>query len=155
MLTPEFIFAIEQEHGEGLLMQLMDHQLFTKVFNTIMNVFITFCVMIFASKTTISIVMLMFDFLNYTLTTGWNLLTPGNKLLEAAMIVSTISMFITMMLAMNEMTNQLDNSFTILREQCREKDKRILELESYVKILINDPTLKNETTLKNDKPKVL
>ena len=99
--------------------------------------------------------MLMFDFLNYTLTTGWNLLTPGNQLLEAVMIVSTLSMFITMMLAMNEMTTHLDNSFTILREQCREKDKRILELESYVKILINDPTLKNETTLKNDKPKVL
>ena len=153
MLTPEFIFAIEQEHGEGLLMQLMDHQLFTKVFNIIMNVFITFCVMIFACKTMFPIFMLMFDFLNYTLTTGWNLLTPGNQLLEAAMIVSTISMFITMMLAMNEMTNQLDNSFTNLREQCREKDKRILELEAYVTILTNEPTLKNDQ--KNEKPKVL
>jgi len=153
MLNPEFRFVIEQEHGEVGLMQLIDHQLFTKVFNTIMNVFITFCVMIFASKTTISIVMLMFDFLNYTLTRGWNLLTPGNQLLEAVMIVSTIIMFITMILAMNEMTNQLDISFTILREQCREKDKRISELESYVKLLINDPTLKNDP--KNEKPKVL
>ena len=155
MFNPEFRFVIAQEDGEGLLMQLMDHQLFTKVFNIIMNVFITFCVTVFACKTTISIFMLVFPVLNYILTTAWNSLTPGNQLLEAVMIVSTLIMFITMMLAMNEMTNQLDNSFTILREQCREKDKRILELESYVKILINDPTLKNETTLKNDKPKVL
>jgi hypothetical protein len=150
MFNPEFRFLIAQENGEALLMQLMDHELFTKIFNTVMNMFITFVVTVFACKTTISIFMLVLPVINYILTIVWNSLTPGNQLIELGIILLTFIMFITMSLAMNEMTNQLDISFTKLKEQSREKDIRIAELEAYVTILTNEPTLKNEATLKND-----
>ncbi len=157
MFNPEFRMLIAQENGEELLMHLMDHQLITKVFNTVMNMIITFGVTVFACKTTISIFMLVLPVINYILTMAWNSLTPGNQLLELGIIVSTLIMFITMMMAMNEMTNQLDNSFTKLKEQSREKDIRIAELEAYVTILINDPTLKNgqKSGQKSEKPKEL
>ena len=147
MFNPEFRFVIAQG---GVFIQLMDNELFTKIFNTVMNVFITFCVTVFVCKTAISIFMLVFPVLNYILTI---VLTPGNQLIELGIILLTFITFITMSLAMNEMTNQLDISFTKLKEQCREKDIRIAELESYVTLLINDPTLKNDQ--KNEKPKVL
>jgi Na+/alanine symporter len=161
MFNPEFRFLIAQENGEELLMQLMDHELFTKIFNTVMNMIITFVVTLFACKTTISIFMLVFPVLNYILTMVWNSLTPGNQLMELALIITTSFAFILTILTMNEMTNQLDNSFNKLREQCREKDIRIAELEAYVTILTNDTSVKNDqkndlkNDQKNEKTKVL
>ena len=144
MFNPEFRFVIAQE---GVFMQLMDNELCIKILNTVMNMFITICVTVFACKTAIALFMLVLPVLNYILTI---VLTPRNQLLELGIILLTFTTFITMSLAMNEMTTQLDNSFTKLREQCKKKDIRILELEAYVRILTNEPTLKNEATLKND-----
>jgi hypothetical protein len=156
MLNPEFRFVVAQEVGEAVFMQLMDHELCIKIFNTVMNMFITICVTVFACKTAIALFMLVLPVLNYILTI---VLTPRNQLLELGIILLTFVMFITISLAMNNMINHLDNMFTKLKKQSREKDIRIAELESYVTLLINDPTLKNDQTLnndtKNDKPKVL
>ena len=153
MLNPEFRFVIAQEAGEAVFMQLMDHELCIKILNTVMNMFITICVTVFACKTAIALFMLVLPVLNYILTTF--VLTPGNQLLELGIILLTFVMLITISLAMNNMINHLDNMFTKLKNKCIEKDIRIAELEAYVKILTNESTLKNDPTLKNDKSKEL
>ena len=145
MLNPEFRFVFAQ--GEGLIMH---HELVTKIIHTVMNIFITICVTVFACKTTISLFMLVLPVLNYILTIIARNFIPVNQLLELGIILLTFVMFITMSLAMNNMINHLDNVFTKLKNKCIEKDIRISELEAYVKILTNESTLKNDPTLKND-----
>jgi hypothetical protein len=73
----------------------------------------------------------------------WSILTPGNELLELALIASSIFAGVMWILTMNELTKKLDISFEKLKTQLKEKDLRIIELESELEWLKNEDKCKN------------
>jgi len=59
----------------------------------------------------------------------WNLLTPGQQLLEILMIIGCIGILVLFKLITDELTTNLVKKFDHFKEQNAEKAKRIAELE--------------------------
>lgn len=115
---------------------LITGPLFIDIYCTIINMFITFCVMIFACKSVIVICTSVFHFIQYTLTI-LTILTSDYQYIEVALMCSFIIMVIVSIIAMNEIVDKLCNSIMQLKDNCKQKDTRIAALEAEVAMLTN------------------
>lgn len=130
MYNPELRYIIEQDHRE--VMPLIPNNLFVAVLMIEMTIILTGCTFTGSYK----IAMIPFEYL-------WSILTPGNELLELALIASSIFAGVMWILTMNELTKKLDISFEKLKTQLKEKDLRIVELESELEGLKNEDKYNN------------
>jgi len=126
MYNPELRLLVAQENGEIFPFPFLDTHLFAAVIIVGMNVFISSCVLIGAYKIAMLLLKLGFEACQYL----WSTLTPGNELLEVALIASSIFAAVMWILAMNELSAKLDSTFEKLKNRLKEKDSRIAELES-------------------------
>ena len=69
---------------------------------------------------------------NYILTALWNSLTPGNELLDLAIIMSTLISGIVMFFALKGMADILDKGFATLKNEINKKDEIIRELKAKI-----------------------
>ena len=120
MVKPEFRFLIDREDGENL--PLIDSHLFT-AFAMVVGINIA---LILVFLIALDVGRLVFK----GLTKLWSLLTPGNQWQELFLIGSSIFLGTLMLLIINEMFKKLDEAFTKLNKQLKEKDARIVALES-------------------------
>ena len=78
------------------------------------------------------------------LTKLWSLLTPGNQWQELFLIGSSILLGTLMLLIINEIFKKLDEAFTKLNNQLKEKDARIVALESKLDLKEREFLLKSD-----------
>ena len=67
----------------------------------------------------------------------WNRLTPGQKLLELSVIVTSLSVLFSFFKAANELENSIYESFEKLKKQNLEKETKIAKLEDELTKLKN------------------
>ena len=67
----------------------------------------------------------------------WNRLTPGQKLLELSVIVTSLSVLFSFFKAANELEKSIYESFEKLKKQNLEKEKKIAMLEDELAKLKN------------------
>ena len=127
MYNPEIRYIIEQEHGELMPVVIPPFEIGAVLLTIIGSKFI---------GSYYKIAMLPFEYI-------WSILTPGNELLELALIAISIFTGVMWILTMNELTKKLDISFEKLKTQLKEKDLRIVELESELEWLKNEDKCKN------------
>ena len=127
MYNPEIRYIIEQEHGELMPVVIPPFEIGAVLLTIIGSKFI---------GSYYKIAMLPFEYI-------WSILTPGNELLELALIAISIFTGVMLILTMNELTKKLDISFEKLKTQLKEKDLRIVELESELEGLKNEDKCKN------------
>ena len=127
MYNPEIRYIIEQEHGELMPVVIPPFEIGAVLLTIIGSKFI---------GSYYKIAMLPFEYI-------WSILTPGNELLELALIAISIFTGVMWILTMNELTKKLDISFEKLKTQLKEKDLRIVELESELEGLKNEDKCKN------------
>jgi hypothetical protein len=147
MYNPEIRYIIEQEHGELMPVVIPPFEIGAVLLTIIGSKFIgskfigsKFIGSKFIGSKFIGsyykIAMLPFEYI-------WSILTPGNELLELALIAISIFTGVMWILTMNELTKKLDISFEKLKTQLKEKDLRIVELESELEGLKNEDKCKN------------
>ena len=127
MYNPEIRYIIEQEHGELMPVVIPPFEIGAVLLTIIGSKFI---------GSYYKIAMLPFEYI-------WSILTPGNELLELALIAISIFTGVMWILTMNELTKKLDISFEKLKTQLKEKDLRIVELESELEGLKIEDKCKN------------
>jgi len=128
MDKPEFRFLIDREDGE--ILPLIDSHLFT-TFAMVVGLNIALILgLLCALKVGRVGLTLVFK----GLTTIWSLLTPGNQWQELFLIGSSIFLGAMLILIMNEILQKLDDSFTKLNNQLKEKDARIVALEEQLSL---------------------
>jgi hypothetical protein len=125
---------------------LITGPLFIDIYGTIINMFITFCIMIFACKSVIIIYTSVFHFIQYTLT----ILTSDYQYIEAALMCSFIIMVIVSIIAMNEIVDKLCNSIMQLKDNCKQKDTRIAALEEEIAMLTNKSVTTNDNLINDN-----
>jgi hypothetical protein len=120
MVKPEFRFLIDREDGE--ILPLIDSHLFTAFVMVVgLNIALILVFLI-----TLDVGRLVFK----GLIKLWSLLTPGNQWQELFLIGSSIFLGTLMLLIINEIFKKLDEAFTKLNNQLKEKDAHIVALES-------------------------
>lgn len=128
MFKPEFRFLIDREDGE--ILPLIDSHLFT-TFAMVVGLNIALILgLLCALKVGRVGLTLVFK----GLTKIWSLLTPGNQWQELFLIGSSIFLGAMLILIMNEILQKLDDSFTKLHTQLKEKDARIVALEEQLSL---------------------
>ena len=128
MFKPEFRFLIDREDGE--ILPLIDSHLFT-TFAMVVGLNIALILgLLCALKVGRVGLTLVFK----GLTKIWSLLTPGNQWQELFLIGSSIFLGAMLILIMNEILQKLDDSFTKLHSQLKEKDARIVALEEQLSL---------------------
>lgn len=68
-------------------------------------------------------------FLNMAWAIFWNSLTPGQQWLEIAFIISNIITFISLMVFLTALTDNLDKKIIQMKKVLREREEKIAELE--------------------------
>ena len=134
MVKPNFRFLIDREDGE--ILPLIDSHLFT-AFVMVVGLNIT---LILVFLIALDVGRLVFK----GLTKIWSLLTPGNQWQELFLIVSSIFLGTLMLLIINEIFKKLDEAFTKLNNQLKEKDARIVALESKLDLKEREFLLKSD-----------
>jgi hypothetical protein len=137
MYNPELRYLIEQDNGELMPVVIPPFEIGAVLLTIFGSKFIGS--KFIGSKfigSYYKIAMLPFEYI-------WSILTPGNELLELALIASSIFAGVMWILTMNELTKKLDISFEKLKTQLKEKDLRIIELESELEWLKNEDKCKN------------
>jgi hypothetical protein len=120
MVKPEFRFLIDREDGE--ILPLIDSHLFTAFVMVVgLNIALILVFLI-----ALDVGRLVFK----GLIKLWSLLTPGNQWQELFLIGSSIFLGTLMLLIINEIFKKLDEAFTKLNNQLKEKDAHIVALES-------------------------
>jgi hypothetical protein len=132
MYNPELRFLIAQENGEMFPFPFIDTHIFAAVIVVGINLFISSFVIMGIYKLAMILLNLSFVACQYL----WSILTPGNEILEVALISSSIFAAGMWILAMNELSTKLDSTFEKLKNRLKEKDSRITELESELAALI-------------------
>ena len=134
MVKPEFRFLIDREDGE--ILPLIDSHLFTAFVMVVgLNI-----VLILGFLIALDVGRLVFK----CLTKLWSLLTPGNQWRELFLIGSSIFLGTLMLLIINEIFKKLDEAFTKLNNQLKEKDARIVALESKLDLKEREFLLKSD-----------
>ena len=95
MYNPEIRYIIEQEHGELMPVVIPPFEIGAVLLTIIGSKFI---------GSYYKIAMLPFEYI-------WSILTPGNELLELALIAISIFTGVMWILTMNELTKKFDISF--------------------------------------------
>ena len=134
MVKPEFRFLIDREDGE--ILPLIDSHLFT-AFVMVVGLNIA---LILGFLIALDVGRLVFK----GLTKIWSLLTPGNQWRELFLIGSSIFLGTLMLLIINEIFKKLDEAFTKLNNQLKEKDARIVALESKLDLKEREFLLKSD-----------
>jgi hypothetical protein len=134
MVKPEFRFLIDREDGE--ILPLIDSHLFTAFVMVVgLNM-----VLILGFLISLDVGRLVFK----GLTKLWSLLTPGNQWQELFLIGSSIFLGTLMLLIINEIFKKLDEAFTKLNNQLKEKNARIVALESKLDLKEREFLLKSD-----------
>ena len=148
MFKPEFRFLIDQEDGE--ILPLIDSHLFTTLVMVVgLNI-----ILIIGLLTALKVGRVGLHLLFKALTQIWGLLTPGNEIQDLFLIGSSIFLGSMLILIMNELLKKLDDSFTKLNIQLKEKDARIIELETNLSLVLKrdelgqDPVENDEVIIK-------
>ena len=128
MFKPEFRFLIDREDGE--ILPLIDSHLFT-TFAMVVGLNI---VLILGLLCVLKVGRIGLSLGFKGLTKIWSLLTPGNQWQELFLIGSSIFLGTMLILIMNEILKKLDDSFTKLHTQLKEKDARIVALEEQLSL---------------------
>jgi hypothetical protein len=134
MVKPEFRFLIDREDRE--ILPLIDSHLFT-AFVMVVGLNIA---LILGFLIALDVGRLVFK----GLTKIWSLLTPGNQWRELFLIGSSIFLGTLMLLIINEIFKKLDEAFTKLNNQLKEKDARIVALESKLDLKEREFLLKSD-----------
>ena len=134
MVKPNFRFIIDREDGE--ILPLIDSHLFT-AFVMVVGLNIA---LILGFLIALDVGRLVFK----GLTKIWSLLTPGNQWRELFLIGSSIFLGTLMLLIINEIFKKLDEAFTKLNNQLKEKDARIVALESKLDLKEREFLLKSD-----------
>jgi len=128
MFNPEFRYLLIQEENNGEMLPFVHPYIISSLFVCITNL-VRVC----------SIIWLAFKAFNfagigtkYVWTTLWNSLTPGNELLDMAIIILTLMSGIVMIFALKGVGDVLDKGFTKLKYEFNKKDERIRELEAKI-----------------------
>ena len=124
MFKPEFRFLIDREDGE--ILPLIDSHLFT-TFAMVVGLNIA---LIIGLLCVLKVGRIGLSLVFKGLTKIWSQLTPGNQWQELFLIGSSIFLGAMLILIMNEILQKLDDSFTKLHTQLKEKDARIVALEA-------------------------
>ena len=123
MFKPEFRFLIDREDGE--ILPLIDSHLFT-TFAMVVGLNIA---LIIGLLCVLKVGRIGLSLVFKGLTKIWSQLTPGNQWQELFLIGSSIFLVAMLILIMNEILQKLDDSFTKLHTQLKEKDALIVALE--------------------------
>ena len=123
MFKPEFRFLIDREDGE--ILPLIDSHLFT-TFAMVVGLNIA---LIIGLLLVLKVGRIGLSLVFKGLTKIWSQLTPGNQWQELFLIGSSIFLGSMLILIMNEILKKLDDSFTKLHTQLKEKDALIVALE--------------------------
>ena len=137
MFKPEFRFLIDREDGE--ILPLIDSHLFTTfamVVGLNIALIIGLLIVIKVGRIGLSLVF-------KGLTKIWSQLTPGNQWQELFLIGSSIILGSMLILIMNEILKKLDDSFTKLHTQLKEKDARIVALEEKLALNVVQESVAN------------
>ena len=137
MFKPEFRFLIDREDGE--ILPLIDSHLFTTfamVVGLNIALIIGLLIVIKVGRIGLSLVF-------KGLTKIWSQLTPGNQWQELFLIGSSIFLVAMLILIMNEILQKLDDSFTKLHTQLKEKDARIVALEEKLALNVVQESVAN------------
>ena len=134
MIKPEFRFLIDREDRE--ILPLIDSHLFTAFVMVVgLNIALILVFLI-----ALDVGRLVFK----GLTKLWSLLTPGNQWQELFLIGSSILLGTLMLLIINEIFKKLDEAFTKLNNQLKEKNARIVALESKLDLKEREFLLKSD-----------
>ena len=145
MFKPEFRFLIDREDGE--ILPLIDSHLFT-TFAMVVGLNIA---LIIGLLLVLKVGRIGLSLVFKGLTKIWSLLTPGNQWQELFLIGSSIILGSMLILIMNEILKKLDDSFTKLHTQLKEKDARIVALEEQLALnLVQDSVESEESEEKLD-----
>lgn len=125
MFNPEFRYLLAQDERNGQMMPLIDPHVFTALFVCGINgiALATTCFLLYNVSDYVSIPV------KNLLTPLWNSLTPGNELVEMTIIISSIICSVTLLVLVRSVADVLESGFTKLRNEIKEKDERIRELE--------------------------
>jgi hypothetical protein len=80
----------------------------------------------------------------------WQLLTPGQELLEIMALTVGVILGISFVVIMNDITNKIDAKIRMLKEETKQKSDRIERLE-YEIILLKSAFIQNQTKIFNNK----
>lgn len=145
MFNPELRYLLIQEERNGEMLPLVPPHVISALFVCITNL-VSVC----------SLVWLAFKAFNYAgigiryvWTTLWNSLSPGNELLDLAIIILTLISGIVMIFALKGMGDVLDKGFTKLKNEINMKDEKIRELEAKMASLESVSTSEEPNINKN------
>jgi archaellum component FlaC len=159
MFNPEFRYLIAQDnvHNNIHINELINADLFTALLGS--NVFISIISVLAINILLINTLIGGYKIVNHLLKLGIKgymkilcLFTPGDKWQELALIATIVILGAMMFLTMNEFSKKLDDSFTRLKTQIKEKDAYITELELELKSIksnIKRPVMIVETFLED------
>jgi len=155
MYNPEIRYLIDEDNDnrELLMPYLLDGYVFAAF--TVCGVgLIVVCGLIPLFKITSLILIQLSHLLEYLWTIFWNVLTPGNQLLDIAIMVTSIVAFSALIHTMEGVSDQLDKSFKKLKTDLAERNKKISELE--LEILKMKESLQETTkkSVEHEKDKV-
>ena len=137
MFKPEFRFLIDREDGE--ILPLIDSHLFT-TFAMVVGLNIA---LIIGLLCVLKVGRIGLSLVFKGLTKIWSQLTPGNQWQELFLIGSSIFLVAMLILIMNEILQKLDDSFTKLHTQLKEKDARIVALEEKLALNVVQESVAN------------
>ena len=137
MFKPEFRFLIDREDGE--ILPLIDSHLFT-TFAMVVGLNIA---LIIGLLCVLKVGRIGLSLVFKGLTKIWSQLTPGNQWQELFLIGSSIILGSMLILIMNEILKKLDDSFTKLHTQLKEKDARIVALEEKLALNVVQESVAN------------
>jgi hypothetical protein len=137
MFKPEFRFLIDREDGE--ILPLIDSHLFT-TFAMVVGLNIA---LIIGLLCVLKVGRIGLTLVFKGLTKIWSQLTPGNQWQELFLIGSSIFLGSMLILIMNEILKKLDDSFTKLHTQLKEKDALIVALEEKLALNVVQESVAN------------
>jgi hypothetical protein len=143
MFKPEFRFLIDQEDGE--ILPLIDSHLFT-TFAMVVGLNIA---LIIGLLCVLKVGRIGLSLVFKGLTKIWSQLTPGNQWQELFLIGSSIFLGSMLILIMNEILKKLDDSFTKLNNQLKEKDALIVALEEKLALNLIQDSVESEESVAN------
>jgi len=126
MFYPEFRYLIQQDNGE--MINWIENELFAGLIVVGVNL----CVLISSSYILFHVMKTFCKFSIIILYTFWNLLTPGNELIEIGMIIASLFTLYYLFKLFYELTNIIDNNFNKLKGIITERNLKIKKLEEEI-----------------------
>ena len=123
MFNPELRYALFEQDGE--IPNFMYPDVVIEIYRYTSNILMASIAMI--------IIYNLFSYnliaMKYICSYIWNMLTPGNELLDLLLIGSTIAAGITIFMLLKAITDIMDEAIIKLKNEMKKKDDRIRELE--------------------------